>query len=323
MCSEISPSISNDVSFSGALLVNKPKGLVSKDVSRWLQKLIGKQNKMGHLGTLDPMAEGLLPMLIGKATRLHDFLLDGEKEYEFKVQFGVETDTLDGTGKVINQTRVGNLTVAAIESSLDKFRGDIWQIPPIYSAVKYQGQALYKFARHGNDSQVPLEKLKRRITVKDLRFKKLTDGIASFTVRCSKGLYVRRLGSDIAKELGTLGTVVSIIRTKTGGFCLNSSHQMAEIETAIKDRRFVDCLVPISNLPINKIKWTASNQAERALRFGQKVFVRQSSEEAEILDFSVRKYDLILLNRDSRVFGIGEVHNDNGLAVLKMKRQLL
>lgn len=139
----------------GILPIAKPRGIVSKDISRWLVKRLGKV-KIGHVGTLDPMAEGVLPILLGSATRFQDHLLDNSKTYEFDVQFGFQTDTLDSDGQVTNRTTSVPDAAHQVAQALPSFVGKISQIPPIYSAIKYNGKPLYNYARQGTKKLSPL-----------------------------------------------------------------------------------------------------------------------------------------------------------------------
>ena len=239
------------------LPVHKPKGMVSKDVSRWLTKRLGKV-KLGHVGTLDPGASGVLPILFGSATRLQDHLLDLPKTYEFDMDFGYETDSLDSDGNLISRSAVSTTTTEALEQVVKCFRGAITQTPPIYSAIKYKGRPLYDYARSGQVDLVPIEELAREIKIHhcSLVESRTRDGVTTATVRakCSKGTYIRVLARDIAYQLGSLATVTRLERTEAAGISLKQTFTLSMIENKLVEglAAIETLLTPVSkfNLPL-------------------------------------------------------------------------
>lgn len=194
------------------------------DVCAKLRRILGER-RIGHAGTLDPMATGVLPVFVGRATRAVEFASEGEKEYLAGLRLGQVTDTQDTTGTVL-ETHPVDVTLEALEAALEPFRGDIQQIPPMYSAIKIQGKKLYELARKGREVERP----PRNITIHSLTVEEQISG-ADFLlrVRCSKGTYVRTLCHDIGRALGCGGTMFSLRRTMAAGFTLEQSHPLSEV----------------------------------------------------------------------------------------------
>lgn len=215
----------NDI--NGWLVVDKPQGMGSTQVVNFTRRIFNAK-KNGHAGTLDPFASGVLPIAFGEATKLIDFITDGEKEYEFTIRFGSETDTADCTGAIINSG--GKIPTAdEITRILPQFTGKISQTPPAYSAIKIDGQRAYDLARRGQEFAIP----ERQITVFDLQFLSLKNDCADFKVRCSKGTYVRSLGRDIARALDSYGHLSSLRRTKCGLFTLNDTILLENLKNMV------------------------------------------------------------------------------------------
>lgn len=220
---------------SGVLPVYKPRDMVSKDVSRWLTRRFGKSFKIGHVGTLDPMAEGVLPILIGQATRVQDYLLEQQKTYVCKFNMGVETDTLDATGCVVRKHSPLSISQAQVEALIPSFCGEISQIPPLYSAVKLAGRPLYSYARSATPlASDALEKKIRKVqiyTLDLLSFNKTNNQLEiSMRVTCSKGTYIRSLGRDFAQALGTYATLIELVRVQCSGFTLTDCLSLDDLE---------------------------------------------------------------------------------------------
>lgn len=211
----------------GILVVNKRQGITSHDCIYILRDLLGIK-KIGHTGTLDPMATGVLPMTIGKATRVSSFIQNSEKEYIATIEFGIETDTEDITGNIIERSDKIPTKDEVLEI-LPKFTGRIEQIPPMYSAVRVDGRKLYKIAREGKVVDRP----KREIHVESLEL--LESNPFTLKIKCSSGTYVRTLISDIGKELGTFATMTSLIRTKVGPFSVENAIKIDDLESMTKE----------------------------------------------------------------------------------------
>ena len=214
---------------NGILLLDKPTGLTSNQALQRVKRLFDA-SKAGHTGSLDPLASGLLPVCFGHATKVSAFLLDADKRYEVEMAFGASTTTGDAEGEITasNDVRPDHETLAA---SLDAFRGDIEQVPPMYSALKRDGQRLYKLARQG--VEVPREP--RPVTIHELELLACDGTTARARLRCSKGTYVRTLVEDIAKAVGALAHVTALRRTTVGALGPDGLHELAALEETARE----------------------------------------------------------------------------------------
>ena len=228
---------------NGVIIVNKPVGLTSQDVVTEIRKSM-KIKSVGHTGTLDPLASGVLPILISKGTRISKYLIDHDKEYEATLKLGKKTNTGDITGEVIEEKAVPEsaLEIENIKDVLDCFKGKQEQIPPMYSAIKVNGKKLYEYARLGEKVEVK----PREITIYsiDLLDLNIEEEEIKFRVACSKGTYIRTLCEDIAKELGTVGTMSKLERTKVGDFTIEQAIDLETLKTLsneeIESKYFID-----------------------------------------------------------------------------------
>ena len=210
----------------GIIIMDKPAGWTSMDVCAKLRGIL-KTKKVGHAGTLDPMATGVLPVFVGSATKAVSFAENGDKEYIAGLRLGVTTDTQDTSGNVLAQSPVC-VTREALEAVLPRFTGEIQQIPPMYSAIKINGQKLYELARKGTE----IQRSARNITIFELELLGQTDdGDWTLRVRCSKGTYVRTLCHDIGQALGCGGCMSALRRTMAAGFTLADCHTLEEVQT--------------------------------------------------------------------------------------------
>lgn len=208
----------------GIFNVLKPPGMTSHDVIGFLRRAL-QTKKIGHGGTLDPDAAGVLPVFAGTATRLLEFAVEGRKQYIAEFTLGQQTDTGDDSGSVIKELPVPQLTLAGLEALLARFTGPQLQLPPMYSALKVNGQKLYELARRGVD----VERQPRPIEIYKLELLHFTPASFTVAVECSKGTYIRVLGEDLAAALGTCGTMSFLLRTQVGAYTLNQSHTLQEI----------------------------------------------------------------------------------------------
>lgn len=211
----------------GVLCVNKPEGFTSFDVIAKLRGIL-KMKRLGHTGTLDPMATGVLPVLCGRAAKAADILPDHDKTYEAGFRFGTATDTQDCTGKVLSERDASGATYERLSEAVKKFRGEIMQIPPMYSAVSVGGKRLYELARQGRE----IEREPRKITVYSLEIKEYNEsgGCGIFKISCSKGTYIRTLINDIGEALGCGGMMTSLVRTKACGFGLEDCFMIEQLQ---------------------------------------------------------------------------------------------
>lgn len=211
----------------GFLNINKPSGITSFDVVRRLKKCFPKGTRIGHLGTLDPMATGVLPVAVGQATRIIPYLEKGEKEYIASMTLGAVSDTQDAWGNIIDG-QPGSVSREQLEGVLPLFRGTIWQEPPMFSAVHYEGVRLYELARQGKT----VSREKRPVEIKSLELLEFEDRdrypVAKLKVVCSRGTYIRTLCHDIGQELGTGAYLSALTRTRSGEFTLSQATDLDE-----------------------------------------------------------------------------------------------
>jgi tRNA pseudouridine55 synthase len=210
----------------GIIPVDKPGGPTSAEVVRSIKSRLGKRTRVGHLGTLDPFATGVLPILAGEGTKLAPFLQQGEKEYAGLIALGAETDTLDRTGEVVATAAVPALEAARLASVAASFIGVIDQTPPVFSAIKRGGVALYKMARRGDEVAPPPA---RSVEILRLELEPVGDASIRFTVVCSSGMYVRSLARDIGRALGTVAHLAELRRQRNGQFTLERTSPLAQI----------------------------------------------------------------------------------------------
>ncbi len=208
----------------GIFNVLKPPGMTSHDVIAFLRRVLNTK-KVGHGGTLDPDAAGVLPVFTGTATRLLEFAVEGRKQYLVEVTLGKQTDTGDDSGTVVKEMPVPEFVEETLQKVLQSFLGKQKQLPPMYSAIKINGQKLYQLARKG----VEVERELRDIEVYKLELLNFTATTLTLAVDCSKGTYIRVLGEDISTALGTCGTMSFLLRTQVGSYLLNESHTLQEI----------------------------------------------------------------------------------------------
>lgn len=213
----------------GILNIRKEKGYTSHDVVAKLRGIL-RMKKIGHTGTLDPDAEGVLPVALGKATRLVELLTEKEKTYEAVLCLGVETDTQDMTGRVLEQKEV-SATEEEVRSVMKRFLGRQMQLPPMYSALKVGGRKLCDLAREGKT----VERTPRPVHFYEIKIMELSLPYVRFSVTCSKGTYIRTLCHDIGRALGCGGCMESLVRTRSGSFTLKDSHTLEEIQEAVQN----------------------------------------------------------------------------------------
>jgi tRNA pseudouridine55 synthase len=233
------------VPLSGWLILDKPRGMGSTKgvgaVKRALREAGEVKTKVGHGGTLDPLAEGVLPIALGEATKLAGRMLDASKIYDFTIGFGVQTDTLDMEGVSVAESGV-RPTLEQVEAVLPRFTGPIEQAPPAYSAIKIDGQRAYDRARAGEDVEMKL----RSVTIHTLSILSRTPDSVTLTAHVSKGTYIRSLARDIALALGTVGHVTMLRRTKAGPFTLEQAISLDKLRDAATERGIAQLLLPLT-----------------------------------------------------------------------------
>ena len=225
---------------NGIIVINKPKNYTSHDVVAKVKKLLNIK-KVGHTGTLDPNATGVLPLLLNSGTKLSKYLIEHDKEYEVTLKLGIRTDTLDGEGKVLEKKEVDRKMLEntkQIEKVLNSFTGKQTQVPPMYSAIKVKGKKLYEYARRGENVEVQ----PRQIEIYNIELQKvdIKKQEIEFKVQCSKGTYIRTLCEDIAIKLGTIGYMKELNRTKVGKFGLEEAITIEKLEEYIENKKYED-----------------------------------------------------------------------------------
>ena len=253
----------------GWLVLDKPLGLTSTQALGRARRLLGGK-KVGHGGTLDPLATGVLPLAFGEATKLIPYVMDGEKEYEFTVRWGEARSTDDAEGEVIARSEV-RPTAAQIREILPTFTGVITQKPPAFSAIKVQGERAYDLARAGEN----VDLVPREVVVKLFELIEVIDkDNASFRVLCGKGTYVRALARDMAVRMRTLGYVCALRRTKVGPFDIEKAVSMESLERLSPENAVLTALLPIkAGLGVIPTLSLTSNEAN-TLRLGQKILIK-------------------------------------------------
>jgi tRNA pseudouridine55 synthase len=255
----------------GWIVLDKPVGLGSTSavgaVKRILREAGEPKTKIGHGGTLDPLASGVLPIALGEATKVAGRMLDATKEYEFAIGFGVETDTLDTEGTAVATSEV-RPTAAQVEAVLPRFAGAIEQVPPAYSALKIGGKAAYARARAGEK----VEPAPRQVTVHALRLLSATDGEATLSATVSKGTYIRSLARDIARALNCVGHVTMLRRTRAGPFTLETAISLDFLNEAAKARALTRTVLPLTAALDDIPALPVTPDQARLLRHGQMLF---------------------------------------------------
>lgn len=228
---------------NGIINVYKEKGYTSHDVVAKLRGILG-QKKIGHTGTLDPDAEGVLPVCLGRATKLCDILTDKDKTYEAVLLLGKTTDTQDCTGQIITEQDCGLLTEKAIEECIQGYIGEYEQLPPMYSALKVNGRKLYELAREGKE----VERKRRKVQIYGIQIQKIEIPRVFMEVKCSKGTYIRTLCHDIGQDMLCGGCMEALLRTKVSRFAIKDSLRLSEIEECKKRGSIMDIVTAIDEM---------------------------------------------------------------------------
>ncbi len=288
--------------YNGMINVYKEAGFTSHDVVAKLRGIL-KQKKIGHTGTLDPDAVGVLPVCLGSATKLCGMLTDTDKEYRARMLLGRETDTQDASGKVLRQSEVQATEKEATEAVMS-FLGDYEQIPPMYSAIKVNGKKLYQLAREGKE----VERRPRRVRICDLEIEEMDLPFLSMRVGCSKGTYIRTLCHDIGQKLGCGGIMVSLERTKAGIFCAENALRLSEIERLQGQGELQKKIMPVDAVFAAYETATVERKFQKLIDNGN-AFYRHMVKESKnyIPEEEVRVY-----NEDGRFYGIYQYRPEDG-----------
>ncbi|MGE5623976.1 MAG: tRNA pseudouridine(55) synthase TruB [Bacillota bacterium] len=283
----------------GVLLLDKPVGITSNDALQRVKRLF-QAKKAGHTGSLDPLASGLLPICFGEATKVSAFLLDADKHYRVTCKLGERTATADAEGAVVEQKPVPRLDAGSIEKALAKFCGEILQVPPMYSALRHQGQRLYDLAREG--IEVPRDP--RPVTIFELALQDWSPDSLTLEVRCSKGTYIRTLVEDVAVALGTCGHVTVLRRLAVGPFGRDSALvNFAELESRAPGPELDALLLPVDSAVRHWPEARLSGDAAWYFAKGQAVFVAGAPSAGRLRVYA-----------EGRFLGVGEIQSDGRLA---------
>lgn len=285
----------------GVLLLDKPEGISSNSALQRVKRLY-QARKAGHTGSLDPIATGLLPICLGEATKLSRFLLETDKRYEVVCRLGVRTTTGDAEGEVMETCPVKKLEPEGIAKLLDSFLGPQAQVPPMYSAIKHQGQPLYKLARQG----IEVEREPRQVIIHTIKLTGLEEDQFRLEVFCSKGTYIRTLAEDIGRSLGCGAHVIALRRTQVGYFDVSGAVSLDCLEKLARTEAEVlhGLLVPLEQILAD---WPAVDllaDAAHYLRQGQSVRVSQAPGKGWVR----------LIERHKGFFGVGQVMEDGRIA---------
>lgn len=287
---------------SGILNVNKEVGISSSKCVSLVKKALDTR-KVGHTGTLDLEAEGVLPIVIGKATRVSDFLMNESKEYITEAVFGKRTDTLDYDGKVVDTSDI-TFSKEELEEAMKEFVGEITQIPPMYSALKVNGQKLYDLARKG----IEVERKKRQVNIYSFEIVDFDFPKATFKITCSKGTYIRTLIDDLGEKLGSFAYVNSLTRSKVGDFY---------IEDAIKSKDLLEMSLEEILKKLKPVDYALKSYPDIIL---DKSYLKQATNG---MTMHVDKMDLNKLFRvyvENEFIGLGKAHKNNDKYFLKMEK---
>jgi len=286
---------------TGIVIIDKPTGRTSNHVLQQVKRLFDAK-KAGHTGALDPLATGVLPICLGDATKVSSYLLDADKGYHVTCKLGVVTDSGDSDGEILSTSDIPQFDEQAILDILPKFMGELDQVPPMFSALKYQGQPLYKLARQG----IEVERKSRRITIYDMQLLSITDESFTLSVRCSKGTYIRTLVEEISHDLGCGGHVSMLRRVIAAGYDLQQSLTIEQLlEVAEQGLDALDAiLLPTEDALPDWPTVVVDDEMLSALRHGQTI-----QPEQEFVSANVR-----LFAADKSFIGLGEMSEDGVVA---------
>lgn len=283
----------------GLVLIDKPLGMTSNAALQKIKRILCVK-KAGHTGSLDPLASGMLPICLGQATKFSEYLLGADKTYQVTAKLGVRTSSGDLEGEVVANKPVPELSSELIENCLNTFRGNISQVPSMYSALKYNGLPLYLYARQG----IELPREARAITIYDLRVLSIKENQIELFVRCSKGTYIRSLVEDIGEFLGCGAHVTQLRRLSVAGFQIEQMLELAEVEPEKMALQVLPIQTMISHLPLI----TVSPALVFYLRQGQSVE-----------NFSSADLGLVCLQQSNgQILGVGEVLENGRIAPRKI-----
>jgi tRNA pseudouridine55 synthase len=288
---------------SGMLVLDKPQGMTSNDAVQKVKRLYTAE-KVGHTGALDPLATGVLPLCLGEATKFSQYLLASDKKYWTRIKLGVATDTGDSDGRVVETRPVGDLDAARIEAALARFRGEIEQIPSMFSAIKHRGQPLYKLARQG----IEVEREARAVTIHSNRLVAFAGDELELEIHCSKGTYIRTIAEDLGAVLGCGAHVVALRRLAAGPYDEGDLVTLGQIE-ALPDFASRDALLlPVDSVVEGWPEVRLNDDTAYYMRKGQPVIVAHAPSSGWVRLSEVSEQG------STRFVGVGEVLDDGRVA---------
>ena len=266
---------------NGFLNLYKPIGITSMEALRQVKRITGQRNKVGHGGTMDPLARGVLPVCFGQATRLMDHVVGGRKRYRMEIQLGVSTTTYDAEGEVVRERDPSGITLDAVEGAIQGYVGVVQQIPPMYSAIKVQGQRLYKLARAG----IEVERKARPVEIHEIRILDCSPPILVLEVDCGRGAYMRSLAQDLGESLGCGGHVSDLVRLSSGNFHADEAITPDQLEEASNATDGWEGHLHPVDWVLRDLKSISVNaQTEKHLRHGQSISFSGPVMEAGYLE---------------------------------------
>lgn len=298
------PKIKNAI--DGILLLDKPLGL-SSNAALQRVKHLWQAKKAGHTGSLDPLASGMLPLCFGEATKFSQYLLDADKTYYVQATLGIRTATGDAEGELVQQREVPALSVADLDRAFETFRGESWQVPSMFSALKYQGKPLYELARRG----IEVERAARPITIYQLHVISYQAPIVTFEMRCSKGTYVRNVVEDLGEQLGCGAHVSLLRRTGVGSFTADTMVSLATLTETDEPLSMTEHLLPLQRAVAHLPLLTVSSGMAFYLHRGQPVQVPQAPSQG-LVGIQLKSGEFI---------GVGEIQDDGLVAPRRLIAQ--
>jgi tRNA pseudouridine55 synthase len=288
---------------SGILVLDKPQGLSSNEAVQKAKRLFHAQ-KVGHTGALDPLATGVLPLCFGEATKFSQYLLSSDKKYWVRIQLGIATDSGDSEGKVTRTRSVEHVDASRVDDALRFFRGEIDQIPSMFSAIKHKGQPLYKLARQG----IEIEREARRVTVFSNELVAFEGETLELSIHCSKGTYIRTIAQELGEVLGCGAHVIALRRLAAGPYVEDDLVTFEELETALQQSSLDPFLLPVSSAVRQWPEVKLTDNTAYYLRQGQPVIVPHAPTSGWV------RLSEIEADETTKFIGVGEILDDGRIA---------
>jgi len=288
-------------SVDGILNINKPRGKTSFSIVSLVKRFSG-QKRVGHAGTLDPLATGVLPVCLGQGRRLVPFLHDAAKAYKAQIELGVATDTYDATGNITARADPSGVSRQQLLSALNSFRGLIWQTPPMYSALKYGGKPLYELARSG----IEVERKGRQVQIYNLELKRWQPPVATIEVECGKGTYIRSLAHDLGQLLGCGANLKGLVRLSYGCFDIEDAVSLPQLEDGFRHGYWQHFVYPVDIVLMDWAAMVVGDAAEEDIRNGRPLDLKPDGRRHRT-DSRCRAY-----NRDGHFLGVLHFNREKG-----------